>query len=106
MRTKAGWFLLGVLLSFGGALRGVSQIIIPQYPPGIYVIGTNLIWSASNGPKNEPFYVVASTNLSLTMTNWPRVATNAFDQDSKFVLILPMEPDKPRRYYRLAIPAQ
>jgi hypothetical protein len=104
IRTKAGWFLLAELLFVGGALRGGSQIIIPQYPPGVYVIGTNLIWSMTNGPRALTIYVVASANLTLTMTNWSRLSTNTFDQNGKLVLILPIEPDKPRRFYRLAIP--
>ena len=104
VRTTASLIEMAAMLVLGFNLSGFSQIIYQQYPPGIYMVGTNLIWSITNGPRAFTIYVVASTNLVLTMTNWSRLSTNTFDQNGKLILILPIEPVKPRRYYRLAIP--
>jgi len=82
------------------------NIITGSPTPPVYLSGTNLIWHFTNGFSNVPFYVVASTNISLASANWTRVATNQFDQGGRCTLILPMEPDKPRRFYRIALPVQ
>lgn len=68
--------------------------------PPVSVSGTNLIWAIS-GPTNLQFYVVATTNLLLPLTNWTSLSTNQFDLSGRCVLTLPMEADKPCRFYRV-----
>ena len=85
---------------------GQLVIIYPFPTPPVYQSGTNLIWHASFGANGAymPFYVVASTNLTSFSTNWSRVLTNAADSSGGFSVTLPIEPDKPSRFYRIAIP--
>jgi hypothetical protein len=80
------------------------NIITKGPPPPIYVSGTNMIWHFTNGFSNAQFFVIASTNISLPPTNWTCVITNQFNQNGCCQLTLPMEPDKPYRYYRIAMP--
>lgn len=80
------------------------NIITESPPPPIYVSGTNMIWHFTNGFSNGQFFVIASTNISLPLTNWTCVVTNQFDQNGCCLLTLPMEPDKSCRFYRIAVP--
>jgi hypothetical protein len=70
--------------------------------PPVSCSGTNLIWTTT-GPAYLQFRVVATTNTSLPLTNWTCVFTNEFDQSGHCVLTLPMESDKPCRFYCLSI---
>lgn len=78
-----------------------TYTIIVQSRP-VSFSGTNLIWTLADGPTNLQFRVLATTNLALPLTNWPCVFTNQFNQSGSCVLTLPMEPDKPRRFYGLS----
>jgi hypothetical protein len=80
------------------------NIIIKAPPPPVYLSGTNMIWHCTNGFSNAQFCVIASTNVWLPPTNWTCVSTNQFDQNGCCLLTLPMEPDKPCRFYRIAVP--
>lgn len=90
--------IAGALLSL--TARGPAQTC-PPWPP-VYVCGTNLIWNYTGGPSNLPIYVVASTNLMLVSAQWTCVSSNWLDNWGRCQLVLPIEPDKPRRFYRLA----
>jgi fibronectin-binding autotransporter adhesin len=62
----------------------LSIVASPTPPPQISTIstdGTNVYLSASNGVANWPCYVLNSTNVSLPLTQWQVVGTNAFDQN-------------------------
>lgn len=76
-------------------------MVVPE--PSLSLSGTNLIWKI-NGPTNLEFCVIAATNLSLAMPNWTAVSTNTIDQTGHCTLTLPIEPDKPQRFYRLSYP--
>ena len=81
------------------------NIIITESPtPSVYLSGTNMIWHFMNGYSNVQFCVIASTNISLPPTKWTCVTTNQFDPNGCCLLTLPMEPDKPCRFYRIAVP--
>jgi len=69
----------------------------------ISVSGTNLVWHVT-GTANAKFHVVASTNVSSPLSSWTWISTNQFDSSGHCVLTLPMEPDKPQRFYCLSFP--
>jgi hypothetical protein len=69
-----------------------------------YLSGTNLIWNYTSAFSCLHFYVLASTNLSLALTNWTRVSTNVCDQTGSCELTLPVNPNQPRLYYRIEEP--
>ena len=45
---------------------------------------TNWIFSGTNGVPNWPCLLLASTNLTLPLNQWPAIATNSFDSLGKF----------------------
>ncbi len=69
-----------------------------------YLSGTNLIWNYTGAFSCLHFYVVASTNLSLPLTNWTRVSTNVCDQTGSCELTLPVNPNQPELFYRIEEP--
>lgn len=102
-----GDYAVVVNSSYGSVTSSVATLspIAPFFPsePRVYIFGTNLIWNFTNGFPGTQFIVVATTNLSLPLTNWPPVQTNTFDNAGTFQLVLPVEPDKSNRFYSISI---
>jgi hypothetical protein len=66
--------------------------------------GTNVIFNGSGGPGNAPFWVLASTNVALPLTNWTRILTNQFNASGGFTFTNPIPPAVPQRFYILQVP--
>jgi len=92
------WTALPVWTSFQYTI-----ITKPPAPP-FYLSGTNMVWRWTNGLSNAQFCVIASTNAWLPLASWTYISTNQFDQNGCCLLTLPIEPDKPSRFYRIAVP--
>jgi len=83
----------------------LSVIASPTVPPTISTVNlssSNFILSGSNGVINWPFYVLASTNPALPLTNWTIVSTNAFDANGNFIFTNPNSPS-PHDFYLLEL---
>jgi autotransporter-associated beta strand protein len=65
--------------------------------------GGNLIISGSGGVNSWPYYLMASTNLTLPAAQWTRVATNQFDTSGNFVLTNAINSTWPQTFYRLQL---
>ena len=63
--------------------------------------GTNLVLRGSNGVAGTPYYLLASTNAALPMTNWTPVLTDVFGPGGSFSNILPPDPAEAVRFYRV-----
>ncbi len=62
----------------------------------------NIVFSGSNGIPNQPFYVLATTNLATPLTNWVVVATNAFDGNGNFSLTNTVGAGAPQQFFELS----
>jgi autotransporter-associated beta strand protein len=92
-------------LNFAGTISVVSTA--PANPPVFGTIsssGGSIVMSGSNGTTGGPYYVLASTNVALPMTNWPRVSTNNFDANGFFAVTNVIQPGKPQQFFRLEVP--
>jgi len=87
---------------FDGSLEvvGLSQPKIAS----ITVSGTNIIVSGSNGPPNAFYAVLASTNVTLPLSNWVSLVTNQFDSSGNFSFTNAVLPGEPQRYFRIRTP--
>jgi outer membrane protein assembly factor BamA len=63
-----------------------------------------LIFSGSGGTASGNYYVLASTNVVLPVTNWVRLRTNVFDDAGNFVFTNAISPGVPQQFYRLQLP--
>ncbi len=84
-----------------GLGTGVLQVVgIPVFSSAA-LSGTNVVLSGANGEAGAPYFLVASTNVTLPMSNWTRVLSNSFGSDGSFSAELPLEPADPMRVFRL-----
>jgi len=94
---------LTVVITLFLGFAAKAPVFPPPQPP-LYLSGTNLIWHFTNGFPDTQFFVVATTNLLLPSPQWTYVSTNQFDHTGSCTLVLPVYPDTPCRFYRLAVP--
>jgi fibronectin-binding autotransporter adhesin len=91
-------------LNTDGTLK-VASAFTPQ--PGItniVVIGTNVIIQGTNGTTSGNYYVLASTNVTLPLSNWTVIATNAFDGGGNFNFTNGIDPAQTMLFYLLQMP--
>ena len=97
----------GSYLSNNVANSSVDLVFVslPATPPAFGAVtrsGGSLIFSGTNGIPNWPYYVLATTNLALSLAQWPCVATNTFDGAGNFIFT--NSPDAPTKFYLLQLP--
>jgi hypothetical protein len=88
VRTNAN----SLILSFQPAPAGTLL--------NIGLSGTNLLLSGTGVPGNT-FYVLSSTNVTLPLSLWQRVATNSFDINGNVTFTAPFTPGVSQAFYRL-----
>jgi hypothetical protein len=113
--SVAGNFVVALPAGFsGGLIDNAAQkridlnvSVTPLAPPritGLNVSGGNIVLAGTNGPLSGNYYLLSSTNLALPLSNWTRLATNAFDSGGAFNVTNPVDPHDGQRYYRLQLP--
>jgi hypothetical protein len=66
--------------------------------------GTQLVFGGSGGLAGRAYYVLASTNLALPLSNWTRFASNWFDGAGNFRCTNTVDPAVPAQLFRLSLP--
>jgi len=108
------WFFNGQLDDVRIYKRALTQIEIqsvmtgsPTTPPRIDTFalnGSTLTLRGTNGVPSATCYVLASTDLTLPLPNWVRVATNQFDSNGACVFDFAMSPDLVGQFFALQLP--
>jgi hypothetical protein len=78
----------------------VTQPVISS----ISLSGGNMLMNGSNGPFNHNFYVLASSNVSLPLSNWTPISTNSFSAGGAFNVTNPLPPGAGQQFYLLQVP--
>lgn len=81
----------------------VAQETPPQFG-GVQLAGGGLVFTGTGGVTNGTYYVLATTNLDLPVTNWTRVLTNQFDSGGNFNFTNAVLPNAPKSFYLLQLP--
>jgi glucose/arabinose dehydrogenase len=68
------------------------------------LIGTNVRITATSGVPSGNFYLVASTNLNLTWSNWGTLSTNSFDSSGAATVTNAFDPALEQKFYNLKLP--
>ena len=66
--------------------------------------GTSLIFSGIGGPPGSNYVVLASTNLTIPLTNWQALTTNTFDIGGQFRYTNNASPAKPSQFFIFKLP--
>ena len=88
------------------ATAGVIAVV-SNTPPriiGFTFSGGAFSLSGSNGVAGNPYYVIGSTNLSVSLTNWTRLVTNYFDNAGNFAWTNPASAANRQFFYSLLVP--
>ena len=82
--------------------------VAPSIPPTIQKItisGGNVIISGTNNAgAGGTFHVLASTNLTVPLTNWTVLTNGTFDSSGNFSSTNAIDTTKPRGFYILQVP--
>jgi hypothetical protein len=70
-------------LNSSGTLHVLGQILPPTFG-SIQVSGTSATISGTNGTPGVTYYVLTSTNVTVPVAQWTRLATNTFAADGSF----------------------
>ncbi len=98
-----------VLTNSAGCVTSSVAVLTVQVPTSpevssLTLTGTNLTIAGTNGTANATYYLLATTDLALPLTNWTLLATNVLDAQGNFVVTNGLNPDQPRQFYRLFLP--
>ncbi|MGP8218827.1 MAG: autotransporter-associated beta strand repeat-containing protein, partial [Limisphaerales bacterium] len=91
-------------LNTGGVISVVSTA--PPSPPVINSVGwsgNSFVFSGTGGTAGANYYVLASTNLSLPLSNWIPLLTNQFDNNGNFNFTTATGGNA-QNFYRLQVP--
>ena len=102
--SKPSGYSCTVNTNAAGQVRLVVQAQTPPVFGSIQVAGANVVFSGNGGPTNVPFYVLASTNLTLPSAGWTRIATNQFNGSGDFSFTNVSDPNAPQSFYLLQLP--
>ena len=96
----------GLAWNTSALTNGIISIVVAPKPviAGVAISGGNIFLSGTNGIPNAPFYIVTSTNLSLPLANWARLATNQFGADGGFSFANAISQTNFQQFYLLQIP--
>ena len=62
-----------------------------------------MILRGSNGPSSSIYQVLASTNLTLALSNWPSIASHSFDSIGHFDSTNPVAVGLKQQFFRLLV---
>jgi hypothetical protein len=66
-------------------------------------IGTQLVFSGTNGPSGGQYRVLASPDVQMPIVSWMAIATNSFNGDGTFNFTNNISPGIPRQFYLLQL---
>jgi hypothetical protein len=66
--------------------------------------GTNLIFNGIGGSPGSNYVILASTNLTVPLTNWLALTTNTFDGSGQFHYTNNVNPANPRQFFIFKLP--
>jgi len=79
----------------------VLPVVMGTLVGNLVLEGTNLIFTGSGGTAAGNYYVLGSTNLSLPVNQWLRLATNTFDGAGHFNFTNNLNPNDNQQYYQV-----
>ena len=82
----------------------VSVVPAPPVLGNPIVTSSSVTLNGSGGMPTSNFYVLSSTNLTLSLSNWTRLLTNQFDGSGYFNFTVDPDPNAAQSFYRVQLP--
>ena len=103
LRRGVPWFAT-IILSIAFWLAGSDPIRASTLAfSSVGTTGSNLVVSGSGGVPGATYYVLASTNLTLSpVASWNRIATNIFSTNGQFTSALSIDASVPQEFIIIA----
>ena len=98
--TNEGFAFVGTAPDLGAFEYGIN----PPTTLAMSLVETNLIFTGGGGPAAGTNYLVATTDLSLPLAQWNRIATNKFDLLGNYTITNAIPTGVPRQFYRFSLP--
>ncbi len=89
-------------LNSSGVISVVSTV--PPVINSVLLSGNNFVFTGTGGMAGTNFYVLASTNISIPLSNWTRLFTNQFDGNGSFSVTNALDANSPQNFYLLQLP--
>ncbi len=95
----------GLAWDTSGPMTAGTLRVVPGAKIGsIALADTGVVVNGSAGSPNRTYYVLASSNVSLPVSQWIRLATNYFDASGDFMFTEPIDLAGSARFYRIQLP--
>lgn len=91
-------------LASDGTLRVKSGVVSPPVITASMQVGSDLVFSGTNGVAGAGYTVVTSTNVALSVANWTAVKTGVFCPGGTFAITNAVNPGEARRFFLLRVP--
>jgi len=85
-------------------LTNYAVVPTPPILGGLSLVSGNLVITGTNGTAGANYLVLATTNLSLSATNWNSIATQQFGPGGSVNFTNPLNSNGPQTFYRLRLP--
>ncbi|HEV2327420.1 MAG TPA: hypothetical protein VGY56_01380 [Verrucomicrobiae bacterium] len=88
------------------AADGTISVVGPLPQPvinSVSLVGTNLVYSGTNGYAGGQYYVLASTNLMSPLSSWKPVSTNTFLTGGLFSVTNVVSPGTPASFFTIKL---
>jgi autotransporter-associated beta strand protein len=85
---------VNLVVSGGSSVPGISSVTLS---------GSSLSFSGTNGPDGGTYYVLASTNAALPLSQWASIATNHFSATGAFSVTNDIGVS-PRQFFSIQVP--
>jgi cellulose 1,4-beta-cellobiosidase len=88
-----------------GAIADSSAASAPLRVTNWTVNGFQSIMSGGGGVAGQTFYILASTNITASVSQWPAIGTNFFGPGGSFSFTNTIDPTVPRQFYLIQAPS-
>jgi len=95
----------GLAWETAGLSNGVLGVVVAAPPEigNLRLVGGNVVMNGGGGSPHAGYYVLTSTSLTPPLSQWQRVATNAFDGNGEFSFTNLLNLNAPQMFYRLQL---
>jgi autotransporter-associated beta strand protein len=87
-----------------GQVRLLVQAQAPPVFSQVRATPDGIVFSGFGGASNGSYFVLASTNIAVPLSNWTRVATNTFDASGNFSFTNSISAGVRQNFYRIQLP--